>query len=379
MYYPADYPALYPREKDITEYSNQMQALEANLKECQDRHRDLLEQLKKSDMMKNQAKVAYEDTRGDKAYLSEQLQELQQNIVRVSREIENLDKVKVDLSQKSERHIRDKQEAANQLKACLEEAESVGERVDTDRTAEVIETELSRVQRQLKAGEEEIGDIEILKEQYDEKHNLLQSMKKELKSAQSSLDKMKASYRLRNQMVVAMKARLTVSLKYNFICNLQIQKFGGKLIIDHEDKSIQIKVSKDFVSNCVNSNNNVDRKTALNTTFRDLRGLSGGERSFTTVSFILAMWRLMEVPFRFLDEFDVFMDAENRRMATHMFMDFKSGNAIRSQLTLLTPTDLELLRKNPENVRIFELQAPRDNAGQGKNGKKRRLDEDNGE
>ena len=40
---------------------------------------------------------------------------------------------------------------------------------------------------------------------------------------------------------------------------------------------------------------------------QDLKALSGGERSYTTIAFLLALGHSAESPFRIMDEFDVFM------------------------------------------------------------------------
>lgn len=63
---------------------------------------------------------------------------------------------------------------------------------------------------------------------------------------------------------------------------------------------------------------------------------AGGERSYTTVAFILALGKFTESPFRAMDEYDVFMDAVNRRIATQTLLAF-ALEEVELQFVLLTP------------------------------------------
>lgn len=54
------------------------------------------------------------------------------------------------------------------------------------------------------------------------------------------------------------------------------------------------------------------------------------------MAFILALGEYTESPFRALDEFDVFMDAVNRRIATQTLLEFAREQP-HLQFVLLTP------------------------------------------
>ncbi|KAG2439303.1 hypothetical protein HXX76_004662 [Chlamydomonas incerta] len=71
----------------------------------------------------------------------------------------------------------------------------------------------------------------------------------------------------------------------------------------------------------------------------DLKQMSGGERSFTTVAFLLAVGANTENPFRVMDEYDVFMDAFNSRVATESLLECCRDQA-EHQFIFLTPNDL---------------------------------------
>jgi hypothetical protein len=52
----------------------------------------------------------------------------------------------------------------------------------------------------------------------------------------------------------------------------------------------------------------IEKERGSGSQISDVKELSGGERSVTTMSLLMALWKSIESPFRILDEFDVYMD-----------------------------------------------------------------------
>ena len=67
-----------------------------------------------------------------------------------------------------------------------------------------------------------------------------------------------------------------------FASMLEQRKYRGQLKFDHENRTLDIHV----------------QPQADASQQGDMRQLSGGERSFSTVCFVLSLWEAMESPFR---------------------------------------------------------------------------------
>jgi chromosome segregation ATPase len=88
---------------------------------------------------------------------------------------------------------------------------------------------------------------------------------------------------------------------------------SGSIEFNHEDKTLDLVVQK-------------DSSQASQT--KDVKALSGGERSFTTLSLLLALGERLETPFRVMDEFDVFLDPVARKIALDTLVSFTERTVI---------------------------------------------------
>jgi chromosome segregation ATPase len=135
---------------------------------------------------------------------------------------------------------------------------------------------------------------------------------------------------------IASRARIT----FGYL--LSERNFRGQLSIDHASKHLEIHVEPDI--------------TRTNDEGRQAKTLSGGEKSFSTICLLLALWDAMGSPIRCLDEFDVFMDNVNRDISMRMMIQ-AARRAVGRQYILITPQAMGNVPLE-EDVKIIKMRDP---------------------
>lgn len=126
-----------------------------------------------------------------------------------------------------------------------------------------------------------------------------------------------------------------------FISALKIRRFRGKIEFNVKKGTLTLKVA-----------------TKETGPLRSVESFSGGEKSYGQIAFLFAIWGPMHSRIRGLDEFDVFMDNVNRRIALKLILNKVAENPKR-QTIFITPlgvAGVEGLDK--ESVNIHEISPP---------------------
>uniref|UniRef100_A0A6Q2YU96 Structural maintenance of chromosomes protein 6 n=1 Tax=Esox lucius TaxID=8010 RepID=A0A6Q2YU96_ESOLU len=166
------------------------------------------------------------------------------------------------------------------------------ERRKVDRSAKSIDVEITRLRKKIGVQESSHGDHEQVVREYAEalanyrdKSNQVRDLKKFIDRLDNIMSDRQTRYKI-------MRRSLSVRCKLYFNNFLIKMNCCGSMMFDHNNETLSISVGPPGRENDGMS---------------DMRSLSGGERSFSTVCFILSLWEITESPFRCLDEFDVYM------------------------------------------------------------------------
>jgi hypothetical protein len=153
-------------------------------------------------------------------------------------------------------------------------------------------------------------------------------------------DAVQAQVTRRQQAYDGLFASVEQTVRHKFELFMARRHHNGTIKIDREKGELDILVVPNGARGQGGAGGGGGRGGAAAQHARDLRQLSGGERSFTTVAFMLALGEWTESPFRAADELDVFMDAVNRRVAMEAVLEF-AAERDHLQMVLLTPQDLQ--------------------------------------
>ncbi|KAK5790506.1 hypothetical protein VI817_007793 [Penicillium citrinum] len=138
------------------------------------------------------------------------------------------------------------------------------------------------------------------------------------------------------------RSHISSRAKAQFTYLLSERSFRGRLLANHTEKVLDLQVEPDI--------------TKDDPTGRGAKTLSGGEKSFSQICLLLALWEAMGSPIRCLDEFDVYMDHINRKMAIDMLM-VAARRSVGRQFILITPGTKTDITISPD-VRVKELAEP---------------------
>ncbi|KAF2033378.1 P-loop containing nucleoside triphosphate hydrolase protein [Setomelanomma holmii] len=138
---------------------------------------------------------------------------------------------------------------------------------------------------------------------------------------------------------ISVRARVT----FNYL--LSERKFRGTLSIDHKKQLLDIHVQPDITERSGDG--------------RQTKTLSGGEKSYSTVCLLLALWDAMGSPIRCLDEFDVFMDSVNRERSMKMIIQ-AARRSIGRQFIFITPQAMNNV-DHASDVKIIRMSDPERN------------------
>uniref|UniRef100_A0A1I7ZXW0 SMC_N domain-containing protein n=1 Tax=Steinernema glaseri TaxID=37863 RepID=A0A1I7ZXW0_9BILA len=196
---------------------------------------------------------------------------------------------------------------------------------------------------ELRKYEELLGGPPVTTEQLEEKHAKIGDLKGKVDHYDTLVTTIRQLFLSRYKQLQHIVAYTTVKLQLSFVRQLNLRRYGGTLQVDFNKRTLDVHVQT-----------HKHYEEASQKKSQDLRGLSGGERSYATACFVIALWECIECPFRLLDEFDVFMDMINRRIVMNSLVHVATDRFSTFQFFFFTPQGIQEIEEK-EKVLIIKM------------------------
>ncbi|KAL2082375.1 hypothetical protein ACEWY4_022193 [Coilia grayii] len=338
-----------PQSDDLVPLEADLEEIREKLAESVQQCGEAKEKLAQLRSVAAEAEQKYRQHREQISSVAEEAEPIREELNKCDSEVEKCKHHRKHYEEKRKTHINNVQTLKNNLQQKEKELkESIAkavvicpERVDVRRTAKSLDTEINRLRVSINTQQEQQGDREAIIRQYQEALQKYNATLKEVKHLKKFSEVIGEIIQQRQRAYAKMRIFYSLRCKYYFDMTLAQRGYVGHMNFDHKNKTLSIAVQPGGKT-----------KASLS----DMRSLSGGERSFSTVCFVLSLWSITESPFRALDEFDVYMDMVNRRISMDMFLKVASSQRFR-QFIFLTPQSMSSLPVS-NLIRILRLNDP---------------------
>ncbi|KAL7790371.1 hypothetical protein V8C37DRAFT_185899 [Trichoderma ceciliae] len=217
--------------------------------------------------------------------------------------------------------------------------------IPDDETYESLEIKYQKVCEQLAQREARQGATD--QQIYDraiEARTRYEDVMKKTRDVDETISSLKQAIEHRLHLWRQFQRQISARIRIQFSYLLSERGFRGKIDLDHRARRVNIQIEPD--------------KTRKNSSGRNTKTLSGGEKSFSSICMLLSVWEAIGSPIRCLDEFDVFMDNVNRAISTNMLVD-AARRSVSRQYILITPNAIEGRARLDKDVKIIRLTDPR--------------------
>lgn len=240
---------------------------------------------------------------------------------------------------------------------------SSGEVIETKRKIDQIMLEVKRIELVITENAN-MADISIQNEiitKYNLLHESCQKLHSELKLLTDFISKLSNSLADRKRAYLKLRVYITKITNFYFEEILMQKGFTGLIDVTFNDiimpngkvkkgKTLEIKIHPRDEAQFFAEGGS---QAIVRPIYSSTKSLSGGERSYSTVAFIIALWEICDSPFRILDEVDVFMDMVTRKISIDTLIEFASFKSSK-QYIFLSPLKIQHIHR-PECIKILQM------------------------
>ncbi|GAB5592606.1 Structural maintenance of chromosomes protein 6 [Umbelopsis nana] len=217
------------------------------------------------------------------------------------------------------------------------------DRVEPTKTIEQLNREVRYLETRKKEQEDLCGaTLEDVQEEAKKALKEWDNARKSIEELEGFVKNMSKALHDRMERWTRFLMFIALRAKIHFSYYMYKRGDSGTLHFNHRKQRLDVKVA-------------TGDQYQKGTRHKDSKSLSGGEKSFSQISLLLSLWQGIASPMFCLDEFDVYMDAVNRKQSMRMMIEAARENS--SQYILITPQDASSVSPGPD-VMIHRLADP---------------------